>query len=78
MTVFNNLMWENVKKIEGEVFNKCKNFQKIKDMPTCKPSGRLVEAELTQPNVTRPNISSLWELCWNARWMRSSLCADLT
>jgi hypothetical protein len=38
-------------KIEGGVLEKWKNFQKIKDMATCKPGGRLVEAELTQPNV---------------------------
>jgi hypothetical protein len=34
------------------VFYKCKTFQKIKDMPTCNPSGRLVQAKLTQHNVT--------------------------
>jgi hypothetical protein len=33
------------------VFNKCKTFQKIKDMPTCKPSGRFVEAKVTQRSV---------------------------
>jgi hypothetical protein len=47
-------------------------------MATCKPGGRLVEAELTQPNVNWPKVSSLWELCWDARWLRSSLCANLT
>jgi hypothetical protein len=39
------------KEIEGDVFNKCRNFQNIKDLPTCKPGARLIESELTEPNV---------------------------
>jgi hypothetical protein len=33
MTIFNKLIIGKCKKIEDEVLNKCKKFQKIKDMP---------------------------------------------